>query len=251
MISQITSRLAGWLAVCLLLRAISVHAESTVTVVQNGKSSWRIAAVSKGAPMQFAAQELQRYLGQMSHCKLPVDGKLTRKPSIVIGLRDDLSAADKALLPVPGEGYDGYAVAVLKRGSKPDRIIIAGNSQCGTIYGAYDFLEHLGCRWFYPTQNTNDPEVVPRLETISIATNSWAVASPLEHRICNGSDWFFDMPLPQAIQQLDWAMKNRFNMMGWQAESSMTNHSLLWQYKRLGDVGILRELEKRGMTIHG
>ena len=144
------------------------------------------------------------------------------------------------------EGYDGYRIVV-----RPGKIIIAGSNERGTVYGVYDFLEHLGCRWFYPAQDPNDPEVVPRRQTISLETNSWAVKSQLEHRICNASGWFYDVQAPVGLQEIDWAMKNRFNMMGWQADSSLSKRSLESQYKKLGEVGALAELEKRGMTIHG
>jgi hypothetical protein len=59
------------------------------------------------------------------------------------------------------------------------------------------------------------------------------------------------MSAPESIQQLDWAMKNRYNMMGWQGETSMSKKSLQWQYQKLRDIGVLEELEKRGMTMHG
>jgi hypothetical protein len=73
----------------------------------------------------------------------------------------------------------------------------------------------------------------------------------MKHRICNGSGWFFEMNGPEATKQLDWAMKNRYNMMGWQGETSTSKKSLPWQYRKLGDIGVLAELEKREMTIHG
>ena len=222
-----------------------------VTIVQSHKTSWRIIPASKNKSVTWAAQELQKYLEQISQCQLLIQTNSKSGPAIVVGLREELSSSDKALLPASAQGHDGYAIVIQRNFWKPDRIIIAGDNVCGTIYGVYDLLEHLGCRWFYPTENPNDPEVVPKLATISIATKSWAVASPMKFRICNGSGWFFDMQRDEAIQQLDWAMKNRYNMMGWQGESSLSKKSLPWQYKKLGKIGVLAELEKRGMTIHG
>ncbi len=186
----------------------------------------------------------------MGSGRLPIaQGK--RGLAIVIGLRSELLPVDQALLPTRKEGHDGYAVVIKHNRLKPDRIVIAGDNDCGMVYGAYDFLEHLGCCWFYPTEDARDPEVVPHLQTVAMATNAWAVASPLTYRICNGSGWFFEMEAKEAIQQMDWAMKNRFNMMGWQGEASNGGHSLPWQYQHLRTTGVLAELEKRGMTLHG
>ena len=195
--------------------------------------------------MNFAASELQRYLKQMSGCTLPATQR-RRGDAIVIALTNDLSAKERKLLPAPREGYDGYRIAV-----EPGRIVIAGDNPRGTVYGVYDLLEHLGCRWFYPAQNTNDPEVIPKQKTLSLQTNSWAVSSRFQYRICNASGWFYDVQAPAGLLEVDWAMKNRFNMMGWQADSSLSKKSLESQYQKLGEVGALAELEKRGMTIHG
>ena len=61
------------------------------------------------------------------------------------------------------------------------------------IYGVYELLERLGCRWFYPTQDVRDPEVIPHEPSLAIAAGRWAVASPMKHRIYNGDAWFFDI----------------------------------------------------------
>ena len=94
-----------------------------------------------------------------------------------------------------------------------------GDNGRGVIYGVYDLLERLGCRWFYPTEDAADPEVVPQQDTLSLPAGSWAVASPMKYRICNGSEWFFEMQAAPALKQLEWAMKARYNAMGWQADT--------------------------------
>ena len=227
------------------------QAQTPVTLVHHGKTSWHIQTVSASKPCVFAAAELQNYLARISHAALPLTNSPFHGATIIVGLRSDLAAQDQALLPAPAPGHDGYSIAIKHNSWKPDRIILAGDNECGTVYAAYDFLEHLGCRWFYPTEDPADPEVVPQSDLVSLPTSSWSVASPLTYRICNGSGWFFEMEGKEAIQQLDWAMKNRYNMMGWQGETSNGGHPLPWQYEHLRDMGVLAELEKRGMTIHG
>jgi len=236
-------------ATLLILSLVSeTRASSEVVLVRpTHHTGWAIHVGSTNvAGVQFAAEELQKYLRQMSDAKLPITTTNLRWSEVFVGLRKDLSWGDRWQLPSEKEGYDGYAISV-----REGRIIIAGDNGPGCIYGVYDFLEHLGCRWFYPTIDSKDPEVVPKLKTISIPTNSWAVASPIKNRICNGDAWFFEMNLESAKAELDWAMKNRYNAMGWQAAVSTSKRTLLKQYEDLRRPGILSDLEKRGMFIHG
>lgn len=218
-----------------------------VSLVKNGKTQWQIVSPSRdGSNTEWAAAELQKYLLQISDCKLPIGTQERRfKPAIIVGLRDSLSEKDQKLLPPRKEGFDGFAIAISE---KPERIVIAGDNVPGTVYGVYEFLEHLGCRWFYPTEDPKDPEVVPKNTTVTLAPKSWNMASPVRYRICNGSAWYFKMDHEAAKRQIDWGMKARYNMMGWQSENKVP---LLPQYQAFAKSGILDELKKRGMSIHG
>ena len=221
---------------------------ANVVFGKNGKTSWQITTGETNATAQFAAAQLQQYLSQISGCRFKVTTRSQTKQTISVGLRSKLTEQDRRLLPPSKEGYDGYAIAIVE---KPERIIIAGDNESGTIYGVYDFLEHVGCRWFYPTQDANDPEVIPKTNTLTIPVRSWSVASPIRYRICNGSSWFFQMDYAEAIKQVDWAMKNRYNAVGWQSATTTDKKSLEQQYRELESAGVLAELIKRGMFIHG
>ena len=249
-------RMRALITVCILVLCATVApaAETvptkTVKVAEGHNSSWRIACPPPASPgVNWAAKELQNYLQQMAGCKFPILKLARGKPALVVGLRRELLPEDRALLPPAAQGYDGYAVAVAPATRKaPARIVVGGENARGVIYGAYDVLERCGCRWFYPTEDAADPEVVPQPDTLSLPPGSWAVASPMKYRICNGSEWFFEMqPLP-ALKQLEWAMKNRYNTMGWQAD---THTPLEQQYRKLADDGLLRELAQREMMLHG
>ena len=245
-------RASGCLLACL---AISIsHGASTesalATVVENHKSAWQIVSPAPGSPgVNWAAQELQKYVRQMARCELPLVSKTRGQPAFVIGLRNELSPEDRALLPPAAKGYDGYAIAIQPPGRKTrGLIVIGGDNGRGAIYGVYDLLERFGCRWFYPTEDAADPEVVPRQKELSLTAGSWAVASPMKYRICNGSEWFFEIDAPPALKQLDWAMKARYNAMGWQGD---TQNPLEKQYQQLAKGGLLAELSKREMLLHG
>jgi hypothetical protein len=235
------------LTIAALVPAAFGHA-APVVVVQNGRTNWHIRAEANSQPIEFAAGELQRYVRTMTATEVPI-APAAGDPEIVLGLRQRLAADDAAALPAPAVGYDGYAVAIrAAQEGRPARILIAGDNDRGVIYGVYDLLERFGCRWFYPAQDPADPEVVPKQATLTINPSAWAVASPMKYRICNGDAWFFEMDLSAAAKQLDWAMKNRYNTMGWQSESKTT---LIAQYQRLEKAGLMDALARRGMLLHG
>ncbi len=221
-----------------------------VSIVENGRSNWQIVnASARSAGAKWAAAELGKYIGQMSGAKLAIGNKPGTGPAVIVGLRAGLSRDETALLPPPATGHDGYAIAVIAGDqNRPARIIIAGDNGIGTLFGAYDLLERLGCRWFYPTQDPADPEVVPQKASLTLAAGKWAVASPFKYRIANGSAWFFDMNLSNAARQLDWAAKNRYNLIGWQCA---TDKPVLDQYNRLKSAGLMNELARREMLLHG
>lgn len=221
--------------------------EDQVILINDHKSDWHIAPFSETKAIRFACDELQKYLLQISGVKLPVEKDVSYAFNIIVGLRNDLPPKYKSLLPSPKGGHDGYSLVI----SKSPAIIIAGDNEQGAIYGVYDLLERIGCRWFYPMQDLHDPEVVPELTTVSVPVTSFAIASPVKYRICNGDAWYWDIDYNTAIKQIDWGMKNRYNMMGWQGATSFSRRSLLQQYKDFEDAGIITELEKRGMSVQG
>jgi hypothetical protein len=232
---------------CYSAMAGSQDNRPVVQVVENHQSHWRIGSPSLGdAGVSYAIEELRKYIELISGAKLPAGDEPHDGPTIVVGLRRELSPPEQAALPPPAKGYDGYAVSV-QSGARP-RILIAGDNGRGAIYGVYDLLERWGCRWFYPAQDTRDSEVVPRAASLAIPAGSWTVASPLQHRIYNGDAWYFDIHPDSAIKQVDHAAKVRCNMIGWQCAG---NRPVAQQYEGLRQQGVLREIERRALTLHG
>ena len=219
-----------------------------VALVENHVSHWRIVSPSPNkSGIGWAVAELGKYIEQMSGAKLPVASEAAAVlPAIIIGLRADLAPDDQALLPPAAAGYDGYSIAIID-GEHP-RIVLAGDNGRGTIYAVYDLLERLGCRWFYPAQDPQDPEVVPRSDSLAIAPGNWAVASPMHTRVYNGDAWFFNIDVARARLQVDHAMKVRCNLIGWQGAA---DKPLVDQYQELRAEGLLDELAKRDMGLHG
>jgi len=110
----------------------------------------------------FAAVELQRYLRLMTQqpeaIGIASDDPIPDGELILIG-GPDSNAATRALAGELGLdantpialGPQGYRI---KTGSEQGRrvTVIAGGSRVGTLYGVYDLLHLLGCRWFGPGQ---------------------------------------------------------------------------------------------------
>lgn len=121
----------------------------------------------------FAAMELQHYLrkmtGRSDDFVIQSDTAATEGDLILIG-GPATNAASRRLaktLNVDPEklrllGLEGYRI---KSGTVAGQnvLVIAGSGRVGTLYGVYDLLHRLGCRWFAPGETH---EEVPRIERI-------------------------------------------------------------------------------------
>jgi len=189
---------------------------------------------------RFAAAELRKYVRQMTGVAV----EETTEPgprTIHVGLRTDLG---DDLLPPPKPGFDGYSIAVAS-----DRIVLAGENPRGALYAVYDLLERAGCRWWQPTLDPNDPEVVPKLRELEFEEGRWSESGRIELRTYNGSAFFFWIHCDQILPQIDWAAKNRFNFVGWQP--SHEPGSMQGDMEKMRACGALAEMDKRGLGLHG
>ena len=110
--------------------------------------------------MQFAAQEMSKYLEMISGVSFEVTNDTgTSLNRIVIGQNNPLvwnHAAEMALDSVKDDGF-----RILTMGSD---LYIAGTIDRGVLYGVYHFLDfYLGLRWYSP-----DFEVVPSSDSLAL-----------------------------------------------------------------------------------
>ncbi len=109
----------------------------------------------------FAAVELQHYLRKITGRATDFAFADTRHDKVAV------IAVGQAAAKFPAEeladlGPDGYRIrTAVNFGSDFCNCAIAGASRLGTLYGVYDFLHRLGCRWYAPGEIH---EVIPRLE---------------------------------------------------------------------------------------
>lgn len=165
------------------------------TVARDGVAQCRIV-VGADAPAstKYAAEELQRFLGEITGAKFDVvpDTEPFASREIIVGCNKHFAKARKDKAEFDGLGKEGYVIQ-----ATPSHLIIAGGEPRGTLYGVYGLLEdHLGCRWFTPGVSR-----IPKQATLAIAAMKERVVPKLEYR----------EPFVADCQDGDWAARNRMN----------------------------------------
>ncbi len=157
------------------------------------------------ATEQFAAEELQRYVEQISGATLAIEREgEVRRERILIG-RTNAAADVRAELG--DDEPEAFAVRTVG-----DDLILAGASDRGTIYAVYDFLEDdLGCRWLGPGEVW---EEIPEQATIDVGSIDRVEQPDMKYRR-------LAMIIPadrgeHYANTLSWGVKQRINIgSGW------------------------------------
>jgi hypothetical protein len=172
-----------------LLAALAAGAlpAAHLKLVDNGKSAYSIRIARDASPSaKRAAGELQRLLREMSGASLPIveDAKARKGRAILIG-------GGAAAVKVDTFGPEGFTLKTVG-----DNLVIAGGRERGTMYGVYEFLDRLGCRWF-----TADVSRIPKRPTIVIDPMDETKRPAFEYR-----EVFFT-----EAWDKDWSARNRVN----------------------------------------
>ena len=168
-----------WIALAL----VQARAAEPLRLVTAGRSDYSIALRADATPAEKrGAEELQRFLEQISGARLPIVSGAGRQsgPRIRVG-----DPAFDAL------GAEAFAIKTSGRD-----LIIAGGRARGTMYGVYAFLDKLGCRWF-----TRDVSRIPSLRTITFGPIDEVEKPAFEYR-----EPFF----AEAFDK-NWAARNKMN----------------------------------------
>jgi len=165
---------------------------SAMTIAENGQARAKIV-VSADAPEpeQYAAQELARFLGEITGGTFEVVNKSRRRRScIFIGA----GAAGAVYRKVVPETFGSDGIVIKTAGGS---LVLAGGRPRGTLYAVYTFLEdELGCRWWSSTEST-----IPKKATVEIGQLDVHYVPPLEYRESFWHDAFDG----------DWAVRNKCN----------------------------------------
>ena len=155
----------------IMLSVLSASTTAEVLLVEEGKPKATLIVGAEASPQaREAAAELQSYLHRITGADLPVLEEAVNRPGarVLIGQAAAQEAAAQMELEIPSGltheiNEEGYVVA-----AQDDTLILAGNETApyeGTFFAVSDFLETLGCRWFFPT---SFGEVVPQLDTVAV-----------------------------------------------------------------------------------
>jgi hypothetical protein len=184
-----------WNVGLVMVAALGMGLVGCTTLVQQGRSDWRIVIATNAAPAErYAAEELQRYLERISGARLEISSETTPVAAheIVVGKSSRLDGL-KPALDFAKLGSDGF---VLRSGG--GRLVIAGGGPRGTLYGVYALLEdQFGVRWFAP-----DCELVPKRERLDVPRLDVTQIPALEYR---------EVFWSTALHNADFAARLRLN----------------------------------------
>ena len=184
-------------------------AERAVTLVHEGQSDYTIViAPDSSPPQRYAAEELSKFVGQISGAKLPISDAPVEGPMVLVGPSDASAAVS------PGIDYDALGADGLVMQTAGDHLVLTGGQPRGTLYSVYEFLDtELGCRWFTSGgEFGGDGEFIegdeatavtriPKQQTICVGPLDTTKIPALEYRAA---------PYRQAWEG-DWAARNRLN----------------------------------------
>jgi len=172
----------------------STRAGCDHVVALDGQARTRIIiSESASESTQYAAEELQRFLGEITGAQIPIanDHEPMDGPEIVVGDNAHLRELGTRI-DLAGLGKEGYVLR-----SVGPHLVIAGPEPRGTLYGVYGLLEeHLGCRWF-----ATEVSRIPKDPSLVIDPVNERQVPILEYR----------EPYVQDCFDGDWAARNRVN----------------------------------------
>lgn len=183
-----------------------------------------------GATVQFAGEELQRYLEEISGAQLPIVHDDSPHAGS-IALQCDTAPKDKVAL-----GDEGYSIR-----TSTDQVILTGACPRAVLYAVYAFLEHLGCRWCFPARHG---EVVPRRSPLVIPEIDIVEKPSFSYRCfqhCAAVD-------EKTIDWVDWMAKNRVNRFMVTLYPAK-GYKGQWYREFKAVPGLLDAIRKRGILI--
>jgi hypothetical protein len=195
--SKKRSSLVKWAGVAgvALASGLASQAFAQTVLVKDGKAAASIVLPAEPSKDEaLAAQEIQTHLEMMSGAKLPIikKGEAVTGVPIYIGNTGESYSEEK----LKAKSKDPYTLRVLVT---PKAVELSGNSEDGTLSAAYELLEQLGVRWYYPGPLGQD---VPSAKTVIAKEQDYLDAPGYRGRIL------------QAVGQKEWEARMRLGGFG-------------------------------------
>ena len=194
------------LVLALFLVAGVAEAAPECLLVRDGESTTQIRTLESGPVVQFAIEEFQKYVKQMSGATVEVR-TVTAEPRVLRrrgpGQPPPWASLETAcpvtLALEPSLGWDAYRLEISRRS-----IRVSGGNDRALLYGVYRLLEELGVRFLAPGP---DGENVPQRQTLSLRAGYHISRPALRYR-----GLIVQQPLSAAnLQMADWMAKNQMN----------------------------------------
>ena len=210
--------------------AAAAGAGVELTVARGGKSDYAIVVPPQASPaMKLAADEIARYVEQMSGAKLPIrSGDVERGRPVIFVARSP--HASRAVVRVDGP-----------------TILVAGDPAGGVLHAAYRFLDLLGCRFLAPqfSHYAGAAEVIPRASALTLNLDAPIESDPklkyrklyVEEGISHDAD--------NLKQLVEWMPKVGYNVLVCPTDYGNRGR-VKWDNFR---DALTPELQKRGITI--
>lgn len=205
--------LSAVLAICGLSGAMA--AGDLVIIADGQPKACIITGRSPSDAAKGAAAELAAYLKRLTGAELPVleqaaDRKTTR---ILVGYDAARHEAGRLKLKLPSGQTHLFAEEAYLIYADSEMMMLVGNETEpyeGTWYAVYDYLETLGCRWYFPGEFG---EVVPQLRTITVPQQKRLVKPDLRVR----DTWYsghLAVHGEQSAEFSTWKRRNRMTRYG-------------------------------------
>jgi hypothetical protein len=240
-----------------LLAGHATPADVLVLAAPNKTLATIILPAKSGVPIHFAAQELQKYVEQMTGIRLNVEdeaagvegpkvlltsgnwetGKLgnweTGKlgPNFLISQFPNFHSPFSILPPPlrPPVGSDAFLIRTVG-----NTLVIAGGCDRAVLFGVYAFLERVGSRWFGPGE-----EYVPSVDALEIPPLEVSEAPALKWRA-------LELIAGSNTAAVDWMAKARLNVAWPETYTPLTDLQASEESMKAAAVPAMIE---RGLTI--
>ncbi len=197
-----------------------------IAFVAQGYEVWPIHVATDHPVARLAAEELQTYVLRITDRYLPI---LT-----------DAAGLDRPCIELQcaAGGSDGFVREV-----SPGGIRLMGRSPRGLLYAAYDLLEELGCRWYFPGAQG---ERVPRSASAELPVGIKDEEPALPGR---GLIIAHDRYLPDLEAWIRWASRNRLNSIFLHLFPTIAEGGRAERFWRRALAQAQPELQRRGMSV--
>jgi Domain of unknown function (DUF4838) len=220
-------------------RTGSATQKPSLILAEGGKTNYQIVISTRASEVeQFAAKELQRYLGRITGATFPiVEGEASGN---VIRIGSQMMPA--GFIENHQLGVDGFIDQ-----AKPGNILLAGVNGRATLFSVYAFLRELGCRWFAPNfdfYGKATGEVIPQADPLRVPVLNRIVTPSMKYRSLDIGEGRTHT-VKNLIQMIEWMPKVGMNVLKCPLNHQGQGHTKWDNWRE----ALIPELKKRGLLI--